>query len=117
MKQKRALAELPLGLLEMDYSGTILYYERERDGASGGDAPDLVGRNLFTDVTPVSCSPDFRRLVKGFCDGHAPNASFQCAVRIGDRDLPVRVLLARLHEKSQAGRRDSVIVQIKPDSL
>lgn len=114
MPQTNVPGELPLGLVEMDMSGTILYYNRESNDASVGNAPDIVGRNFFTDVVPVSCSPEFRELVKRFCDSHAPSSSFNCTVPLGDRLIPVRVLLARLHERSEGSTRESVIVHIKP---
>jgi photoactive yellow protein len=114
MQHKRMITELPLGLVELDAAGTVLYYKRE--GAAPAEAPpqEIIGRNFFTDVVPVADALEFRNTLAAFRRAHAPSHSFDFTFRAGEDDgLPTRILLARIHEKSEAGDRDSLLVHIR----
>lgn len=105
--------ELPLGLVELDASGTVLYYNRDAKDESGGQAPEMVGRNFFTDVAPVATSDEFRSNLSAFRLAHAPSHSFTFIFRDGDAEMPVRVLLARVREDGRDGEQSTVLVHIK----
>lgn len=116
MQNKGMITELPLGLVELDDAGTVLYYKRE--GAAAPDAPpqqEIIGLNFFTDVAPVADAAEFRNALAAFRRAHAPSHSFDFTFRAGGDGggLPTRVLLARIHEKSEGGDRDSLLVHIK----
>jgi photoactive yellow protein len=108
------ITEVPLGLVELDDAGTVLYYDRD-DGATyaSGSPQEMVGRNFLTDVAPVADALEFRNALTAFRRAHAPSHSFNFTFRAGDAALPTRILLARVHEKSEAGGRGSMLVQIK----
>ena len=115
MQHKGMIKELPLGLVELDDAGTVLYYRREGAPPAAGAPQEIIGRNFFTDVAPVADALEFRNAVAAFRRAHAPSHSFDFTFSegAGEADLPTRVLLARIHEKSEGGDRDSLLVHIK----
>ncbi|HKG12212.1 MAG TPA: PAS domain-containing protein [Pyrinomonadaceae bacterium] len=110
------ITEVPLGLVELDDAGTVLYYNREGGPAAAAPTHEMVGRNFYTDVAPVADAQEFRNTLAAFRRAHAPSHSFNFTFRAGDDALPTRILLARIHEKSEAGGRGSLLVQIKKAS-
>ena len=114
MSQPTPLHELPFGLVELDSAGTVLYFNPERKEAV---TPPLVGRNFFTDIQPVADDESFQRHIKSFRQSSAPSQSFSFTFNLGGGLLNVRVLLARIHEQSQDGGRDSVFVHIRKNGL
>ena len=55
------------GLLELDTAGTVLYSRIDRDGDAGGVvAPDITGRNFFSDVAPFQNVEEFHRRLDNF---------------------------------------------------
>ena len=112
MIQTASVQELPFGLVELDGAGTILYFNP--DNKETPPSPALVGRNFFTDVRPVAEAEEFQRHIRSFRRGKAPSHSFNFTFNFGDdTPLPVRVLLARIHEQTVEGGRDSVFVHIR----
>lgn len=109
------ITEVPLGLVELDDAGTILYYER--DGSAPSCAPpqqEMLGLNFYTDVEPVADASEFRNTLATFRRAHAPSHTFNFTFRAGDCELPTRVVVARVREKFDAeGARGSLLVQIK----
>jgi len=114
MDSESSLNMLPFGLIELDATtGTVLYYKPEQ--AENFDAPpsEIVGRNFFTEVAPVAQARDFQDLIRNFGRSHAPAMSFNFTFLHGHRTLPVRVLLARIHEQSGLDRTESLFVHIR----
>ena len=117
MQNTLMITEVPLGLVELDDAGTVLYYNREGGpAAAGAPTHEMVGRNFYTDVAPVAEALEFRNTLADFRRAHAPSHSFNFTFHTADADLPTRILLARIHEKSEAGGRGSLLVQIKKAS-
>lgn len=114
MIQTASVQELPFGLVELDGVGTILYFNPE---SKEGEAPALIGRNFFTDVRPVAEAEEFQRHIKSFRRSKAPSHSFNFTFNFEPGSpLPVRVLLARIHEQTVDGGRDSVFVHIRKNT-
>jgi photoactive yellow protein len=115
MQDKGMINEVPIGLVELDDAGTVLYYNREGGAQAPSQQPqEMVGRNFFTDVGPVADALEFRDALAAFRRAHAPSHSFNFTFRAADDTaLHTRILLARIHEKSEAGGRGSLLVQIK----
>lgn len=101
----------PLGFFELDGAGTVLYYKPDR----GADAPaaQLVGLNFFQDIAAISQSGDLQEKIRGFRHGHRPAQHFTHTFEPDHGGLEVKVLLARIHEKTPDGGGDSVFVHIK----
>ena len=113
MQNTSSLNMLPLGLLELDANGTVLYFKPDRESNSGCSAADVVGRNLFTDIGPIAEAVDFQERVKTFRRRHAPADSFQCTFNCNHNYIAVKVLLAHIHEPSVLGSTESVLIHIR----
>jgi hypothetical protein len=76
LKEEIGLDVLPFGLLELDDDGTVLYYRPDEREHADMPASVLVGRNLFTEVTPIAQAGDSRDRLVSFRRGHTPGNSF-----------------------------------------
>jgi hypothetical protein len=118
MSAARRTEQKLFGLFELDAAGTVLYARIEPDGkpVGGGTGPDVSGRNFYEDVAPFENVEEFRRRVLQFARGirHADNFSFNCQYQ--DGALPVRVLLARIRERTSNDQTKSVLVHIRHDA-
>jgi photoactive yellow protein len=113
MQNKSSLNFLPIGLLELDADGTVLYFKPDRDGISSCSAEEVVGRNIFTDIAPVAEAKEFQERIKDFNRSPQPADSFQFTFGVDHSYLSVRVLLARIHEQSVAGSAETILVHIR----
>ncbi|MDQ3754133.1 MAG: hypothetical protein M3371_05310 [Acidobacteriota bacterium] len=101
---------LLLGLIELDKAGTVLYSRLDKNGAR----PDINGQNFFSEVAPFNNVEDFRQLIDTFTQGptQAHCLSFIC--EFNDCRVPVRVLLARICERSLPERpTKSILIHIR----
>jgi CheY-like chemotaxis protein len=102
------------GLFELDPAGTVLYARVEPDGTpQPGAAPDHTGRNFYTEVAPFRNVPEFKERLEAFSQGSQPAHSMGFTCDYEDGPLLVRVLLARIRERSQADATKSVLVHIR----
>lgn len=108
-----ALRGAPLGLIEIDDGGTVrLHKPEQRDGASP-PMPSIVGRNLFTDVVPAANGGEFRDRLDGFKSSRAQAGSFNITFSFGHDRLPVRVLLARMYDRTEDGGTQFTLIHIR----
>jgi len=102
------------GLLELDPSGTVLYSRVEPDGDSRAAAGlDLTGRNFYTEVAPFRNVGEFRHQLEVFSRGEQPASSLDFTCEYEDGPLTVRVLLARIRERSEHDAMKSILVHIR----
>jgi len=102
------------GLVEIDAAGTVLYTRIEPDGTPpSGAAPDYTGRNFYADVAPFRNVVEFRNLLDNFSRGSQPAHSMDFTCDYEDGPVYVRVLLARIRERSQADATKSVLIHIR----
>lgn len=101
------------GMVEIDGEGRILYYNPEKDGTPDIPRAAIVGQNFFTDVAKFAGAAQFREKVNSFRLGHAPAFSFNFTLDYEHASYPVRILLARIHDYSEMGRRESIFVHIR----
>ena len=102
------------GLLELDAAGTVLYYRIEGNSDKGAGAlPDISGSNFFTEVAPFANREEFRRLVESFRTREASSESLNFTCQFADGAEPVRVLLARVRERTDDNCTKSVLVHIR----
>jgi hypothetical protein len=78
-----------------------------------GSATDLIGRNFFKEVEPFTTSDDLRSKIASFTDGTSIADSFRSAFHLDNDSLPIKVLLARIVDRTNAKRTKSVMVHIK----
>lgn len=113
------LTPVPYGLLELDEAGTVLYYRSENKGLFVTPESEIIGRNFFTDIAAVAQAEEFQTRIKEFRRSHTPARSFTFTFALKHRRLPVRVLLARVHERSTGGGTasvESIFVHIRPQA-
>jgi photoactive yellow protein len=107
--------EVPLGLVELDEAGTVLYYRREGAAAPGSALEGLVGRNFFTDIAPIASAEGFRDRVNDFRRAHVASQGFDYRFDGDAGGRPVRVLLARVREGGDGKGRETLMVSISPN--
>jgi hypothetical protein len=107
------------GLLELDAGGTVLYSRIESDG-NGADstptmkvAPDMMGRNFYSEVAPFQNVEEFHRRLDSFRNSSQQANSFEFDCDYEDGTVAVRVLLARISERSDARATKSLLVHIR----
>ena len=101
------------GLLELDPSGTVLYSRVDRDKDSDGPAPDFAGSNFFTQVAPFANAEELRRRIELFRLSESPAESFAFTCLFDDGPVEVRVLVARIRERSNHALTKSVLMHIR----
>jgi hypothetical protein len=113
------LTPVPYGLLELDEAGKVLYFRSENKGLLVTPESEIVGCNFFTDIKAVAVAVEFQKQIKEFRRSRTPAHSFTFIFVLKHRRLPVRVLLARVHERSAGGGTasvESVLVHIRPQA-
>lgn len=101
------------GLIELDAIGTVLYSRIETEGDPGGSPSDVTGHNFFSEVAPFLNVEEFHQCLDAFnrSSEYANSFLFNCDYE--DGAVPVRVLLARICERSNDYRTKSLLVHIK----
>ncbi len=101
------------GLLELDAAGTVLYSRLEGDDKLNGAAADVAGHNFFSEVAPFLNVEEFHQRLDNFYRSreHAHSFVFNCAYE--DGAVPVRILLARISERTNGDQTKSLLVHIK----
>jgi hypothetical protein len=114
LKREEAPTRKLFGLVEIDAAGTVLYTRFEQDGAPHpGGAQDYTGRNFYTEVAPFRNVAEFRNRLEEFGRGPQPAHTIDFTCDYEDGPLLVRVLLARIRERSQADVTKSILVHIR----
>jgi hypothetical protein len=101
------------GLFELDPAGTVLYSRMETDGRSSAAALDVAGHNFFDEVAPFENAEELRLRISSFTRGECQADNFQFTCRFNDDFLPVKVLLARIRERTNGRRTKSILVHIR----
>ena len=102
------------GLVELDPAGTVLYSRFEADGETPlGVSQSYTGLNFFTEVVTFRNAVEFRNQLDRFSRGSQPAYSMDFTCEYEDGPVHVRVLLARIRERSEADVTKSVLVHIR----
>ena len=101
------------GLIEIDTAGTVLYTRFEGGDAASFAALNITGRNFYTEVIPFNNVGEFRQRLDDFSRGSQAAHSMDFTCDYEDGPLPVRILLARIRERSQQDITKSVLVHIR----
>lgn len=102
------------GMFELDASNTVLYSRVE--GAGRGDyvpTADLNGRPLFGDAFAFANADELRQLINSFRSNGAQADSFDFTCQYDDGPVPVRILLARVRERTDRESTKSVLIHIR----
>lgn len=101
------------GLFELDPLGTVLYSRIEPDGNSSGAGPNVAGHNFFDEVIPFENVEEFRERINSFAHSEGQVGNFNFICQLNNESLSVRVLLARIRERSNGDYMKSVLVHIR----
>jgi hypothetical protein len=101
------------GLIELDQAGTVLYTRFEGDAAASFSALNITGRNFYTEVAPFKNVGEFRQQLEHFRKGSEPAYSINFICHYADGPLPVRILLARIRERTEQDVTKSILVHIR----
>jgi hypothetical protein len=101
------------GLVELDPAGTVLYTRFEGEGAAAFSARDVTGLNFYTQVAPFRNVGELRQRLDDFGRGTQAAYSMDFTCDYADGPLPVRVLLARIRERSQHDVTKSILVHFR----
>jgi hypothetical protein len=101
------------GLVELGADGTVLYSRIETDGVRPFPATNITGRNFYSEVAPFRNVGEFQERLDSFTRGsqQADSISFIC--QYGDGPVRVKVLLARIRERSADAVTKSILVHIR----
>ncbi|HEX8118612.1 MAG TPA: hypothetical protein VF521_15160 [Pyrinomonadaceae bacterium] len=88
--------------------GTVLYARFEGQGA-----PNCAGLNFYTEVASFRNVGEFRDHLESFSRGSQPAQSIHFTCDYEDGPVNVRVLLARVRERSEADVTKSILVHIR----
>jgi hypothetical protein len=104
------------GLFELDPAGKVLYSRMEPNEDGPNLAPNVDGRNFFDDVAPFANATELRSRIASFAssDWAADNFNFTCHFENGP--LPVKILLARIRERSDGTHTKSILLHIRKSS-
>jgi hypothetical protein len=108
-----AAARKLYGLIEIDPAGTVLYTRFEGEAAASFASPDPAGRNFYTEVAPFKNVGEFRQQLDDFSRGSQPAHSIDFTCHYADGPLPVRILLARIRERTERDVTKSILVHIR----
>ena len=101
------------GLLELDVTGTVLYSRLDCDDKLNSPALDVSGLNFFSEVAPFLNVEEFHQRLDTFNRGSEQANSFIFNCDYEDGAVPVRVLLARIRERTNGDHTKSLLVHIK----
>lgn len=102
------------GMFELDAADTVLYSRVE--GVGRGDyvaSADLNGRALFEAVCPFANADELRQRINSFRSNGAQADSFDFTCEYDDGPVPVRILLARVRERTDRESTKSVLIHIR----
>jgi hypothetical protein len=112
--KEETLRELPLGLWELDGTGTVLYYKSSRpDESPLLQSSEVVGRNFFSEVAPGLEAGELKECFKSFKRSLAPAQSLNLTLNSGQGGVRARVLLARIREHSEQGSTEAILLHIR----
>lgn len=98
-----------LGLIELDRTGTVLYARFEKEDVRR----DLSGLNFFSEVAPFRNVEAFRRRLDEFVNGPDQANIFNFICDFTDGQVPVRVLIARISERTNGDLTESILIHIR----
>lgn len=101
------------GLLELDAHGTVLYSRVERDTDWHQLPSNLTGRNFYSEVAPFQNVKEFHECLDNFNRSSQAAETIRFTCQYEDGPVPVKVLLARVRERSEDDVTKSILVHIR----
>ncbi len=101
------------GLVELGAYGTVLYSRREGDGVHQYPATNITGRNFYNEVASFRNVEEFHECLDSFTRSSQPAHSIFFICQYEDGPMRVKVLLARIRERSAVEVTKSILVHIR----
>jgi photoactive yellow protein len=103
------------GLLELDAAGTVLYSRLEGNATGNLNCAvaEVEGRNFFSEVASFLNVEEFHQRLETFSQSSEQANSFEFNCDYEDGAVQVRVLLARVRERSNNCETNSLLMHIK----
>lgn len=101
------------GLIELGADGTVLYSRIEGDCGGQYSASDVTGHNFFSEVASFLNVGEFRECLDCFRRGPQQAASIPFTCQYEDGPVRVKVLLARMQDRSAHEVTKSLLVHIR----
>jgi hypothetical protein len=101
------------GLLELDADGRVLYSRIERDADWHQPAHNITGRNFYSEVAPFLNVEEFHRCLDNFSRSAQAANTIPFTCQYEDGPVQVKVLLARIRERSEDELTKSILVHIR----
>lgn len=103
-----------MDLFEVNDEGTVLYCRTKGEKPFfENSAASIVGRNLFDEVAPLENAAELRRHFNKFIKSGYATDNFTFFCRVKDLEIPAKVLLVRIIERSDSEREKTTIVDIR----
>jgi hypothetical protein len=100
------------GLVELGTDGTVLYSRIESDDRLF-PATNITGRNFYSEVAPFHNVEEFHECLVSFLRSPQQANSFLFDCQYEDGPVQVKVLLARVRERSEENVTKSMLVHIR----
>jgi hypothetical protein len=102
------------GLVELGTDGTVLYSRIESDGYDRHfPATSITGCNFYGEVLPFRNVKEFQNCLDSFIRSSQHANSFLFTCQYEDGPVQVKVLLARVRERSEENVTKSMLVHIR----
>lgn len=106
---------LPFGLLELDPAGIVVRYSPAAEQNSTVHAKDILGRNFFTEFALCEQVEEFKSRFLAFMAYGDAMQKFSIICPVEDKSIKVQIMLARLTERLEQGRKRLALVRIMPE--
>ena len=105
---------IPFGLFELDATGIVIRYSPAAERNINPLRQDILGRNFFTDIAPVEQVKEFRERFQVFMEHGESVQKFTFTFSLEHGQIRVQILLARITEQTEQGRKRLALVHIRP---
>lgn len=102
-----------IGLFEINDAGTVLYCRTSSESLSHEKSARAVGRNFFDEVAPFENVDELRRHFNHFIKSDDASENFNFTCRVKSREIPAKIMLVRITERSPEQRAKTTIVDIR----
>jgi hypothetical protein len=101
------------GVFELDTNGTVLYCGKVENSHLTVSQPDLVGRNLFEELADFKDSFKLQKRFRRFVNDSNSTANFNFSFYIQEKVVEAKVMMVRVHMKSDENNGDLIVVDIR----
>lgn len=101
------------GLIELDADGMVLYSRMESDAEWHHPAHNITGRNFYSEVAPFRNVEEFHLCLDNFSRSSQATNTIPFTCQYEDGPVLVKVLLARVRERSEHDLKKSILVHIR----